>query len=170
MTGCKPSNPKDREGVKKVPFSVLPVPVLAEAATALYEGSRKYGRHNYREIGVRGSVYYDAAIRHLTAWWEGEDIDPDSGLSHITKAIAGLMVLRDCMMTGLWNDDRPPVRHIGWYDGLNKKTEELNDKYPEPPNPYTEEARKQDLLNRLAQEPRDSKDRKRYTRLGLRGL
>ena len=53
-----------------------------------YEGARKYGRHNYRVIGVRGSVYYDATLRHVTAWWEGEDLDPERGINHISKAIA----------------------------------------------------------------------------------
>jgi hypothetical protein len=29
-----------------------------------------------------------AGEQHLGAWWEGEDIDVESGLSHIIKAIA----------------------------------------------------------------------------------
>src|SRR5690349_5453933 len=66
----KPSNPKDVIGIRKVPFSVLPTPVLWEAALGMMEGALKYGRHNYRAIGVRSSVYYDATQRHLTDWWE----------------------------------------------------------------------------------------------------
>src|SRR3990167_4724582 len=94
----KDTNPKDAVGVRKVSFSMLCWPVLANVALAMLEGARKYGRHNYRVIGVRASVYFDAAGRHLTAWYEGEDIDPDSDLSHVTKAIATLMVLRDGMI------------------------------------------------------------------------
>lgn len=89
-------------------MSLFPVNVLMEIAIALTEGARKYGRHNYRAIGVRASVYYDATLRHIFAWWSGEDIDPDSGLSHITKAIASLVVLRDAMINNKWTDDRPP--------------------------------------------------------------
>lgn len=103
----KPSNPKDAVGVSKVPLSTVPCLVLLEVGLAMLEGAQKYGRHNYRADGVRASVYFDALMRHMMAWWEGEDIDPDSALSHVTKAIASLIVLRDSMMNGNWTDDRP---------------------------------------------------------------
>ena len=103
----KPSNPKDLVGTRKVGLSVLPFRVLWECAVGMLEGTVKYGRHNYRAVGVRASVYFDAAMRHLGAWWEGEDIDPESKLSHVNKAIISLMVLRDSMIEGNWVDDRP---------------------------------------------------------------
>lgn len=135
----KDTNPKDAVGIKKVPFSTVPAPVMAEVGLAMLEGARKYGRHNYRVVGVRGSVYYDASLRHLTDWWEGMDIDPDSDLSHITKAIACLVVLRDSMIQGNWVDDRPPITPHGWVQELNKKASDLIDKYPDPKEPYTKE-------------------------------
>ncbi len=138
MSETKDTNPKDAIGLSKVPFSTIPAPVLAEVGLALLEGAIKYRRHNYRVAGVRASVYYDACLRHLMAWWEGEDIDPDSGLSHVTKAIAGLMVIRDSMMKGNWNDDRPPKVDAGWVNELNIKVKELLKKYPNPKTPYTE--------------------------------
>jgi len=125
----KPTNPKDAVGINKVSYSMIPAPVLAEAALALTEGAFKYGKHNYRGVGVRGSVYYDASLRHLTAWWEGEDIDPESGLSHVTKAIAGLMVLRDCMIRGNFNDDRPPKSPKDWMVPMNEHTAKLREQY-----------------------------------------
>lgn len=133
----KPSNPKDSVGIKKVPFSTIPAPVVAEVGLAMLEGALKYGRHNYRAVGVRSSVYYDAALRHLTSWWEGEDIDPDSGLSHITKAMACLVVLRDSMLIGNVNDDRPPPHKDGWTDELNAKAAQLIEQYPEPKMAHT---------------------------------
>jgi hypothetical protein len=139
MSEVKPSNPKDSVGIKKTPLSVLPAQVLMESAVALFEGDRKYGRGNYRAIGVRASVYYDACMRHLMAWYEGQDIDEESGLSHVTKAIAGLMVLRDSMMNDNWTDDRPiRVKNPNFITELNKKTGDLIDKYPNPVKPYTE--------------------------------
>jgi len=134
----KPTNPKDAVGIKKVPFSVLAWRVLAEIGLALLEGARKYGRHNWRTAGVRASVYYDASFRHMTAWWEGEDIDPDSGLSHITKAMAGLMVLRDSMIEENWVDDRPPKVKSGWVADMNKLAEQIIVKYPNALPPHTE--------------------------------
>jgi hypothetical protein len=139
---AKDTNPKDAVGTKKAPLSTVPTPVLLEVGLAMLEGARKYGRHNYRIAGVRGSVYYDACLRHLMAWWEGEDIDPDSGLSHITKAMAGLAVLRDSMIKGNWVDDRPPAVKAGWITELNKKAAQIIEKYPDALAPYTEQGNK----------------------------
>lgn len=134
----KPSNPKDSVGIKKAPLSTIPGEVLMELGVAMMEGARKYGRHNYRAVGVQGSVYYDATIRHLISWWEGEDIDPDSGLSHITKALASLTVLRDSMINNNWNDDRPPKVESGWIEKLNEKAADLIEKYPDAVQAFTE--------------------------------
>ncbi len=105
----KDSNPKDTVGSKKVSISKIPPAVLFEVANALLSGGLKYASYNWRAEGSRATVYYDAVMRHLMAWLEGEDIDPDSGLSHVTQAISGLIVLRDSMLQGNWVDDRPPA-------------------------------------------------------------
>lgn len=139
MSTSKPSNPKDSVGIKKVYFSVIPWGVISELGLAMLEGARKYGRHNYRAVGVRASVYFDATFRHLNDWWEGEDTDPDSGLSHITKAIASLTVLRDSMIRGNWEDDRPPCMKKGWMQELNRKAAEIVEKYPDPAKTYRED-------------------------------
>lgn len=74
-------------------------------AKVLTFGAVKYGLHNWRK-GLAWSRAYDAMQRHLTAWYEGEDIDPESGLSHLDHAGAELMFLREYVdkKTGL--DDR----------------------------------------------------------------
>lgn len=138
----KDTNPKDAVGIKKVPASVVPRNVIADVALGMMEGARKYGRHNYRAIGVRASVYFDATNRHLDAWWEGEDIDPDSGLSHITKAISSLVVLRDAMMNEKMTDDRPPKPvNKNWLVEANNKAKQIIEKYPNPVKEYTNEAK-----------------------------
>ena len=105
----KDTNPKDAIGTAKWrQFMVVPRQVLWEVGVGMLEGALKYGRHNYRAAGVRASVYCDAAMGHIEQFIEGEDIDKDSGLSHVTKAICSLVVLRDAMMNDFWTDDRPP--------------------------------------------------------------
>jgi hypothetical protein len=136
ILNVKDSNPKDAIGIRKAPMSTLSIPVMLEVGVAMLEGALKYGRHNYREIGVRASVYYDAIVaRHMAAWWEREDLDPDSGLNHVTKAIAGAMVLRDAMIRGKMVDDRPRGTR-GFVQALNAKTEVLLNKYPDPILPF----------------------------------
>lgn len=120
----KDTNPKDAIGISKAPMSTVSAAVLAEVGVAMLEGASKYGRHNYRAAGVRGSVYYDATMRHLMSWWEGEDTDPDSGMSHVTKAITSLVVLRDAMIQGMCTDDRPP-RSAEFYARLNTLAAEV---------------------------------------------
>jgi hypothetical protein len=134
----KDLNPKDAYGVKKASMSAIPAPVLLELGIAMQEGAAKYGRHNFRSSAIMASVYYDACMRHMMAWWEGENIDPPSGLSHITKAIATLVVLRDAMMQDQFRDDRPPKSPPGWLEDLNLKSENLYNLYPTPVLPHTE--------------------------------
>lgn len=102
-------DPKQARGDAKLRPSCMPVEVLIELVAAMDEGARKYGVLNWRETGVRAHTYYDAALRHLLAWWSGIDTDPDSGLHHVTKAISSLVVLRDAMLCGACTDDRPPL-------------------------------------------------------------
>jgi hypothetical protein len=111
---------------------------MAELGVAMLEGARKYGKHNYRVAGVRASVYVDAAFGHIMQWWEGEDRDADSGLSHITKAIASLTVLRDAMIQDKMVDDRPPKANL---DRVRKGMQEVVDatfeRHPSPVKPHT---------------------------------
>ena len=148
----KPTNPKDAVGIRKWRnFVTVPMTVIAEVGVAMLEGHLKYRRHNYRVAGVRSSVYVDAAMGHIMQWWEGEDLDPDIkvfennelspdvGISHITKAIASLVVLRDAMIQNKLNDDRPPKANLEQVrDNLQKVVVSMFEKYPEGNLPYTE--------------------------------
>jgi len=136
----KDTNPKDAVGTKKWRiFSTISWTVLAEVGVAMLEGARKYGRHNYRVAGVRASVYVDASIGHIMQWWEGEDKDPDTELSHITKAIASLFVLRDAMIQDMLVDDRPPKAKLDKVrNDLQERVDEIFDRYPEAKEAFTE--------------------------------
>ncbi len=137
-TKQKGVNPKDVIGSAKNPHGCISRAVLAEVGLAMMEGARKYRRHNYRVTPVRAEVYFDAANRHLDAWWEGENIDPDSGLPHLTKAIASLFVIRDAIINGSWYDDRPPKVPEEHWKFIKERTAELLKKLPESKPPYTE--------------------------------
>ena len=104
------ADPKGAAAEGKPRMSTVPVAVLREIAQGMGEGATKYGFHNWRhtEGGVYATVYYDAAMRHLLAWIAGEDVDPDSGINHISKAITSLVVLRDATIHDNVADDRPP--------------------------------------------------------------
>ncbi len=134
----KETNPKDAVGIKKPRlFTNVPANVTRHVSVAMMEGSMKYGRHNYRVAGVRASVYVDATIGHINDFWEGQDIDPDSNLHHITKAIASLYVLRDAQLRGMCDDDRPPTSDVEKDKAeLQKIVDGLFKKYPNPVQAY----------------------------------
>ncbi len=131
-------NPKDAVGSQKASIHVVPIPVMLEVGLALMEGACKYGSHNYRVIDIRASVYMDALMRHMAAWWEGEDIDADSGLNHVTKAIATLIILRDAMMNEHVTDDRPPRSNPGWLQRLNGLAQGIIERHPQAKEPFTQ--------------------------------
>lgn len=136
----KDTNPKDAVGIKKVPTWFIPTCPQMELGLAMMEGARKYGAFNWRVDGVRGSVYYDAAMRHLNAWKEGQDTDPDSGLPHLMKAAACLFILRDSIIMQNWTDDRPPTypqRSLPM-NYLNGAAGKIIEKYPDCKEPFTE--------------------------------
>lgn len=115
MTDTKPTNPKDLIGSGKLPLHLWPVTATALGSLGLLDGMLKYGRSNFRAVGVRASIYYDAASRHLNAWFEGEAVDPDSGLPHLAHALACLAIIVDAEAAGKLNDDR---MHPGGYRAL----------------------------------------------------
>lgn len=79
----------------KPQVNLIPTVALIEMGKVLAFGAKKYDRGNWAK-GLATSRYYDAATRHLLAWNEGEDKDPESGLSHLAHAAVNL-----CFM--LWN-------------------------------------------------------------------
>ncbi|KKN64878.1 hypothetical protein LCGC14_0487120 [marine sediment metagenome] len=131
-------NPKEIAGSVKNPHCCVSLAVMAEVGIAMMEGARKYGRYNYRDTVITASIYYDAVRRHIDLWWEGEDIDPESGIHHITKAIAGLTVLRDGLIQNKVDDDRPPITPPEHWKYIKKITATVLKKYPDCKLPFTQ--------------------------------
>jgi hypothetical protein len=85
-------------------------------------GSEKYGSHNWRKTGVCASTYVNAILRHLNAWRDGEDLDPESGISHIAHVACCCNILLDAEYCGKLQDDRSKVNS---YDKLHELLSEL---------------------------------------------
>lgn len=86
-------------------FSVPPVSFLALGA-AMQNGADKYGLYNWRDSEVTASVFYDAMLRHLLDWREGQDHAPDSGIHHLAHLMAGAAIIIDAQAQGVFIDDR----------------------------------------------------------------
>lgn len=55
------------------------------------DGTKGYGENNWQ--GIPTLDYYDAALRHLTAWKLGERLDSASGLSHLAHAACCILFM-----------------------------------------------------------------------------
>lgn len=108
----KPSNPKEAIGDTKLNLSLVPDTAHMYLASAFTEGALKYGSYNWRAAGVRASTYVAACRRHLSKWWNGEEIDPKTQVHHLANAMACLAIILDAKLVGKLNDDRPPVANI----------------------------------------------------------
>lgn len=102
-------NPKDRVGRTKPPLHLIPPAAEILEAVVMGLGANKYGAYNWRSSAVCATVYIAAARRHLAQWLDGQNDDPESGVSHLAHARACLGILLDAMATGNVVDDRPPA-------------------------------------------------------------
>jgi Domain of unknown function (DUF5664) len=101
-------NPKDLLGVAKVSITKLPAVGILHGAHAMMNGAEKYGPYNWREKPVIASIYVDAMMRHILAWFdEREECAADSGVKHLGHVIASASIILDAQATGNLGDDRP---------------------------------------------------------------
>jgi hypothetical protein len=101
------TDPKQQHGADKPPLSLIPATALIPLSRALEQGAGKYGPYNWRRTPISASVYQNAALRHLLAWWDGEDVDVESGQSHLAHVMANCAILIDARMADTLQDDRP---------------------------------------------------------------
>lgn len=86
-------------------MELLSRPALEAIAQALTHGANKYSDHNWRS-GFKWSRLYGAALRHLLAHMDGENTDPETGLSHLAHLGATVMFLLEHEAKSLGEDDR----------------------------------------------------------------
>jgi hypothetical protein len=96
---------KSAESAGKVRLDLVPTAAVEQVAAVLTFGARKYGDNNWCR-GARWGRYYAAALRHVFAWWRGEDRDPETGLSHLAHAVCCLLFLMEYQDNGWGADDR----------------------------------------------------------------
>lgn len=122
--GVTTGNPKDLIGVKKAPLRYVPPSLVIATAPVLELGAVKYNNGipcNWRQYPIKASVYVEAALRHISAYYDGEDLDPESGLPHLAHATACLAILIDSAPIGTLIDDRPlPGPAAGLLKGLDR--------------------------------------------------
>lgn len=90
----------------KVGMWMLPPDPLIDIARVLDFGAQKYASYNWTN-GIRYSRIFGSLLRHLFAWWKGEDNDPETNLPHLAHAGCNILFLLQYARTRRSFDDRP---------------------------------------------------------------
>ena len=138
----KPSNPKDLIGSTKLPLSLVPGTSKAYQALGHLEGMLKYGLVNWRECGVRASIYMDALERHYEKFKNGEWADPETQVPHLGSMLACIGILVDAYECGKLVDDRPKQAPVGpMIDRMEANVRHLHEMFRDKaPYHYTHES------------------------------
>lgn len=101
-----------RSNTGKLPMHLIPTVLPRAVAAVLGKGAEKYEPRNW-ERGMEFSVCYASLARHLAAYWDGEDIDAESGqphMAHVATNAAFLLEYARRIASGTLPaslDDRP---------------------------------------------------------------
>ena len=79
--------------------SLLPKGAVNSVVEVLEFGAKKYSADNWQEVDNAKERYYNAAMRHIDSWWNGEKCDPETGIHHLAHAATNLFFL-------MWFDNK----------------------------------------------------------------
>lgn len=98
----RPAIEKGRKFDESKPkWHLIPWKELEEIVFVLNHGAQKYSAYNWQKVQPGKERYFDACIRHLVAWRNGERFDKESKLNHLAHAGC-------CLLFMLWFDNQDP--------------------------------------------------------------
>ena len=83
---------------RKPRMSLMPKGVINSVIAVLEFGAGKYKEDNWKRVEDGRTRYYDATMRHVGAWWDGEKNDPETNMPHLAHAVC-------CLAFLMWLDD-----------------------------------------------------------------
>lgn len=89
----------------KPEYHHIPPEALEAVAEVFAFGARKYSDYNYRQ-GMDHSRIFNALMRHMWAYWRGEDTDADSQKSHLAHAGCCILMLLQYKIENVGKDNR----------------------------------------------------------------
>ena len=79
-------------------WHLLPFKQVGMIVDVLTFGAKKYAPNQWQSVPDGRNSYMSAALRHIAAWAEGENLDSESGLHHLAHAGC-------CLLFLLWIDE-----------------------------------------------------------------
>lgn len=124
-------------------WGLLPLKPMREIVKVLTFGADKYEEDNWKRVPHAKSRYYDAMLRHITDWKDGEILDPESGYHHLAHAGCCLLFILYFEITGTpdtpINDNKKVLLNESESKD-NRDTEELRDNQPQHLHPSRKSA------------------------------
>lgn len=77
----------------KPDYSLLPFGPLDDIVATMTYGAAKYDRDNWKY--VEGHRYQAAALRHISAYMQGDIHDDETGIHHLAHACANLIFIME---------------------------------------------------------------------------
>lgn len=84
---------------------LVPTSAIIAMSDVLTFGAQKYAENNWRK-GMKHSICYASAMRHLLKYWSGEDKDSESGLPHLYHVLTNIAFLIEYQTSCPEKDDR----------------------------------------------------------------
>lgn len=135
-------NTGGQKGSKPERYDLIPSSALDEVARVYGFGANKYDIHNWAK-GYDWGLSIAALERHISAFKQGENIDPESGLHHLAHAVFHCLTLIVFIQQGLGTDSRlvfdkkskmTVKKVMDTYDKVLKDLANVNLQSPPPPN------------------------------------
>lgn len=79
---------------------LLPPKAITEVAKVLTFGASKYDEDNWKKLDNLQKRYTGAALRHIFAHMDGEELDPETGLDHLAHAMCCLLFKLEAKLDG----------------------------------------------------------------------
>jgi hypothetical protein len=105
----------------KLRYSLLPIYPLKVVCGVFMYGAKKYTDENWRK-GFSWRRTYDALMRHITAWFDGEEFD-EEGQPHLGCAVCNLFFLIEFSITHREMDDRPKIMEMGHGNTIERRSD-----------------------------------------------
>lgn len=91
----------------KTDMTMVEPEFIEGVASVMMFGQKKYTRNNWKSgSGLAVSRLLASLLRHIFAFIKGEDLDPESGLSHLYHASCNIMFIMYFLKHKPSNDDR----------------------------------------------------------------
>ena len=115
------------EGLKydseKPKMNLLPPKAIVEISKVLTFGAAKYDAENWRKLDDLQNRYTAGALRHIFAHMDGEELDPETNLSHLAHAMCCLLFKLEIELEERAEKERPREADISEHQARDQSAE-----------------------------------------------